>query len=244
MPWLGIGGAVVGGLLGFGGQERANQQNWKIAKAQMDFQERMSNTSYQRGVQDLKRAGLNPLLAYMKGGASTPAGASAHMENSLGAGVQAASSAGQAAMAGASLQQIRATTNATNAAARKSNAEAALTEAEVPYSAGNAAIKAYNLNTQRSILIQQLEQEMGNTKLNELEVKQQEKVLPLLLQLHQLEVQAAQYGQQQLQNMSEAQKSWWMRNISPYLPDFLKSTATVTGAAGVAASMGDRRRRR
>lgn len=53
----------------------ANAASAAQAQKQMEFQERMSNTSYQRGMDDMRLAGLNPILAYSQGGASAPSGA-------------------------------------------------------------------------------------------------------------------------------------------------------------------------
>lgn len=62
-------------------QNRQNMKSQMIYNARMAREERahqikMSNTAMQRGVKDMERAGINPLLGIAKGGASTPGNSS------------------------------------------------------------------------------------------------------------------------------------------------------------------------
>lgn len=165
----GLAGDIIGAHSANKAQKRANKTNIALQRENQTWEERMSSTSYQRGTQDMLAAGLNPMLAYSQGGASTPNSAAATV-HPVDAGAKAISSATGNFLA---RRQAEATIDLTQAQADKARSEAHVSAASVDSDINQRAMA-------NDMLKAQVQQAWANRDLTIEQRNQLQQMLPYL----------------------------------------------------------------
>lgn len=236
-------------VLGYFGQKETNETNKRIAEGQQnfnsaeaaknrEFQERMRSTQYQTAIQDMQSAGLNPMLAYTQGGAGNVSGSQASYSSLPQIGNKMSAALNNSAIA-AQIENITAQTGKTEADTEVSKALADKTRAETGYtttSTANVAQQTTNLKEQigeiqarislahrhasesqsRTFLLdsqQALAETENRLTAGKITLTEAQTIATKInARLNALEIPGAE-------NTADSNKTWFGRNIRPYLGD-------------------------
>jgi len=255
---IGTVASVGGSLLGYKGQKEANETSIEEAAKNREFnsaeaakqrawQEQMRGTGYQTAIQDLKAAGLNPMLAYSQGPAAMPTGANAstssmpQISNKMQAALSASATAAQIANINAATEKTKADTDVSMATAKQVEAQTHLTSTSATESQQRienlkeqiAEIREnVKLKNQQGITEQQRRVLMSyDAQLKQIQAEVENERIPLVkaqTALTNVQRQLAQYDIAGARNRSSSDETWWGRNVRPYIQDAGRVTNSAT----------------
>jgi hypothetical protein len=231
-----IGGIVSAGASLLGGTS-TNQKNWDIAQSANQTAQQIADSTnafnaqqyasrYQTTVKDLESAGLNPMLAYGQGAGSpipavqAPVQRAAPAVNSIGHAVDAFNST-RMNLADLKLKEEQA--NATNAQAETTRTQALQNIASTAKANQDIKTSAAAENVNRAQL-DKIAQDIALSKATAVNTS----------------AQTARTNVDTLRTQQEAEirkpevaksKTWWGRNVSPYLSDFSRGASSAASAA-------------
>lgn len=181
-----IGGELLSAGLNYKAQTKANKTNVKLQREQQDWEERMSSTAYQRAVQDMQAAGLNPMLAVQQGGASTPNVSAATVQpvDALARGVSSA--------AGKAMQVIAVKQGLANVELTLANAKDAAARADTN------RVTAQNAEFRQQLEMEQInraiDKSIQDSHLTQEEVTKIRELMPLIIRQARADAATAEYG--------------------------------------------------